>query len=414
MLKPVSRADARSLISMPEFVTIIALLMALTALSIDIMLPALPAIGAEFSLTDDNAAQAVVTAYMLGFALGQIVYGPLSDSWGRKPLLMAGLVLYGIASFALVFSDSFAFLLAARFVQGFGSAAPRVIAIAAVRDLFGGREMARVMSFVMMVFIIVPVLAPTVGGAILLAGTWHWIFWFMFLVAVIAIAWSALRLPETHPAEKQEPLSMTWLARAAKTTITTRQTVGYTLAIALIFGCLLGYINSAQQIFADIYGVHDSFPVFFGAIAAVLAVASFLNSRLVESMGMRRLSHTALVFFAATGIVHTLLALFWPPSVYVFSAILAINLLAFGFIMPNFNAMAMEPLGRIGGMASSFVGCIQTTGGAVLGYMVGQAYNGTIMPLTLGYAVFGSIALFVVLVTERGRLMQPVNEVSPG
>lgn len=414
MLQPPQRADARTLPSLPEFVALIASMMALTALSIDIMLPALPAISATFALTDENTAQMVVSAYMLGFAFGQVVYGPLSDSWGRKPLLMAGFGIYAVASLWLVFSDTFAVLLAARFVQGLGCAAPRVIAIAAVRDLFGGREMARIMSFVMMVFIIVPVLAPTVGGAMLLIGSWHWIFWLLFAVAVLSMTWSALRMPETNGPEKRQPFSLAWLGMAARTTVTTRQTVGYTLAIALVFGCLLGYINSAQQIFADIYHVRESFPIFFGAIAAVLAVASFLNSRLVERMGMRRLSHAALIGFAATGILHTILAFIAPPSLYVFSALLAANLLAFGFIMPNFNAMAMEPLGRIGGTASSFVGSIQTIGGAVLGYMVGQAYNGTVVPLAMGYAVFGVVALLVVLVTERGRLMQPVYEVSPG
>ena len=218
-------APARRMPSFAEFVAMMAGLMALTALSIDIMLPALPQIRADFALPGPNDQQLVVTSYVLGFALGQLFHGPLSDWLGRRPVLLAGLGAYALASFACLVAPDFGVLLAARFLQGAANAAPRIIAVAAVRDIYGGRRMAEVMSFVMMVFIIVPVLAPTVGGAFLLAGTWHLIFAFLFAVAIALLAWMALRLPETRPPEHREPLSLAWLASAVGETVRNRQTL---------------------------------------------------------------------------------------------------------------------------------------------------------------------------------------------
>jgi DHA1 family bicyclomycin/chloramphenicol resistance-like MFS transporter len=394
-----------SLPAFPVFVAMMASLMALTALSIDIMLPAFPQIGAEFGLADPNAPQLVVTLYFIGFAVGQLFMGPLSDRFGRKAVLLAGLGVYAAASVVCLLSGSFAVLLAARFVQGAANASPRVISVAVVRDIYGGRRMAEVMSFVMMIFIIVPVIAPLIGAGILLAGGWHLIFLFLLAVSIAVFAWMALFLPETRPPEAREPLSVAWLVAAFTEVVRTRQTLGYTLATGAIFGGMMGYINSSQQIFTDVYDEGALFPVFFGLTAVSLAFAALLNSQMVGRFGMRRMSHAALVGYTAIGFLHAGIAWIWgPPPLALFIGLISITLFCFGLMMPNFNSIAMEPMGRIAGTASSFVGAVTTAVAVVLGLLVGQSFDGTVMPLLLGYAVFGLAALAIVFVVERGRL----------
>lgn len=397
----------RAMPAFGEFIAMMAALMALTALSIDIMLPALPQIREDFGLADPNRQQLVVTAYVLGFALGQLFHGPISDRLGRRRVLLAGLAVYAVASFACLVSGAFEGLLVARFVQGAANAAPRVVAIAVVRDVYGGRRMAEVMSFVMMVFIIVPVLAPSIGGLFLLAGSWQLIFAFLCLVAVAVFAWVGLRLPETRGPEERQPMTLAWLATAFGTALRNRQTLGYTLATGAAFGCLMGYINSAQQVFVELYGLGALFPLVFGGVAAALAVASFVNSRLVGDLGMRVVSHAALLGFAAAACLHAALALAGGlPPLPVFIGLLALCLFCFGLMMPNFNALAMEPMGRIAGTASSFVGATTTGVAAVIGLWIGQHYNGTALPLLIGFALCGLASLTIVLVTERGRLFR--------
>jgi DHA1 family bicyclomycin/chloramphenicol resistance-like MFS transporter len=390
-----------------EFVGMIAALMALTALSIDVMLPALPQIREQFGLADPNRQQLVITAYVVGFAAGQLFYGPLSDWLGRRAVLLPGIAIYAAASFACFAAPSFEALLLARLVQGLANAAPRVVAVAIVRDVYGGRRMAEVMSFVMMVFIVVPVLAPSAGGLLLVVGSWHLIFAFLFVISLAFGIWMAVRLPETRPPSMREPLSLAWLAGSFGAAIGNRQTLGYTVAIGVIFGALMGYINSAQQIFVEVYALGALFPVVFGACAAALAVASFLNSRLVGRLGMRRISHGAMLGFVALSVLHLGIALgLGRPPLLVFVVLLALTLLCFGLMMPNFNALAMEPMGRIAGTASSFVGSVTTAIGAVLGLYVGQEYDGTVVPLLAGFAAFGIAGALIVLVTERGRLFR--------
>lgn len=404
-------AAARTMPRFAEFVAMMAGLMALTALSIDIMLPALPMIRADFGIADENRQQLVVTSYVLGFAIGQLFHGPLSDRFGRKPVLLIGLAAYAAASFACLVAGAFEVLLFARVVQGIANAAPRVVAIAVVRDVYGGRRMAEVMSFVMMVFIVVPVLAPSLGGLFLLAGSWHLIFAFLFVVSIVILGWMALRLPETRLPENRDPLSVAWLVAAFREAATTRQTLGYTLATGAVFGGLMGYINSAQQIFVEIYGLGAWFPAVFGCVAAALAVASFVNSRLVGEIGMRRVSHAALLGFLLASLVHLGVALVTGvPPLAVFVLLLAVALFCFGLLMPNFNALAMEPMGRIAGTASSFVGAVTTGLAALLGFWTGQRYDGTVLPLLEGFVVFSLIGLVLVLVTEGGRLFRVVGD----
>ena len=394
---------------LPELVALVASMMGLAALSIDIMLPALPEISDAFGLTGANDRQLVITFYLFGFAAGQILFGPLSDRFGRKPILIIGVIVYGFASIGTFMAEDFSLLLAARAVQGIGCAAPRVIAIAVVRDLFSGRDMARVMSFVMMVFILIPVVAPTIGEGILALGEWHWIFLFLTGASLIILLLTVLWLPETRPPESRRPLSLRWLGQAVWRIVSTRQTIGYTVAIGFMFGCLMGYINSVQQILEEIYALDALFPLVFAAIAIAMAGASLTNSALVKKHGMRRLSHSALVGFVIVAAIHASVAAFsdGPPPLALFAGFLALNLFLFGFVMPNFNALAMEPLHEIAGTGSSFVGFYTTGAGAILGWVVGQSYNDTVVPLTIGYLVLSICALVVVLIVERGKLFQP-------
>jgi MFS transporter, DHA1 family, multidrug resistance protein len=390
-----------------EFVAMMAMLMALTALSIDVMLPALPHIRSEFAIADANRQQLVVASYMVGFAVGQLFQGPLSDMFGRKPVLLVGLAIYALASFACVVAGSFETLLAARLLQGLANAAPRVVAVAVTRDIYGGRRMAEVMSFIMMIFIVVPVIAPSIGGAFLLVGSWHLIFAALCAIALMALVWTGLRLPETRPSEARDPVSLSWLGGALRQVASNRLTLGYTLATGAIFGPLMGYVNSSQQVFVEVYGLGAMFPVVFGLVACAIALASYVNSRLVMRLGMRRISHAALLGFTATALLHLgLEAVVGRPPLPLFVALLGLSLFCFGLLMPNFNAIAMEPMGRIAGTASSFIGCVTTALGAVIGLVIGQMFDGTVVPLIAGFAACGALGLAIVLVTERGRLFR--------
>ena len=384
-------------IPFPEFVGLTALLMALTALSIDIMLPALPAIGDTFNLSEPNHRQLVLVCYLVGLAFGQVLFGPLSDRLGRKPMLLCGLVLYILGTIGVLLSGNYFFLLLARAMQGFGAAAPRVIAVAIVRDYFSGRAMARVMSLVMMTFIVVPVLAPAAGQGVLLLGDWTFIFGVLLLIGSLSLVWALLRLPgSSSPQSRVHPVS---IGTAIRMVLTSRPSVGYGIATGFIFGSLVSYVTSAQQVFVDIYRLGAAFPFVFGAVAAMMAVASFVNSRLVQRYGMRRVSHSALIGFVAASLLLVAAAPFEPPLI-VFTLIVSAIFFSVGILFPNFNAIAMQPLGSVAGTASSFIGSYTTASGALFGWFVGHAFNGTMLPLAIGFAVLSVSALITICMTE--------------
>lgn len=393
-------------LSFVEFVSLMALLQALTALSIDVMLPALPQIGKALGAGDDNARQLVISIYFIGFAAGQFLFGPLSDHYGRRPPLLIGVGLYVAGTILALASGSFAALLAARVLQGFGAAAPRVIALAIVRDRFGGREMARVMSFVSMVFIFVPILAPSVGEVILQLSGWRVIFYFLLAVAASCMLWSWLRLPETRHEEDRLPVSIHSIGRAAILVVTTRQTCGYTVALGFIFGILLGYIVSAQQIFGDMYGLGSRFPVAFGVISLFLIAASGLNALFVRKLGMRQVSHAAI--FAGLLLCALMALAGFPekPPLLVFGAFIGGVFFCFGVMTPNFSALSMEPMGHIAGTASSLAGFYSTAAGAVFATLIGQSFDGTVRPLCIAITLLFIATLVTALVTERFKLMQ--------
>ena len=378
-----------------EFICLLALVTSMTAMSIDIMLPSLPEIGRHFAVAEPNDRQLVVIAYMLGMAGGQLVWGPASDRLGRKPPLLAGLAVFIAATVAATLATSFAMLLAARFVQGLGGAAGRTIATAIVRDLFSGRQMAKVMSTIMMVFIMVPILAPGVGQIAASLGSWRSPFLVLLVAGSIAAAWAALRLPETHPASGSVSLSA-----ALRLVLGSPVTMGYCGATCAMFGCLVSYISSAQQIFGEAYGMGAAFPLAFGGVACGIALAHFLNARLVPRFGMRRLSHAALVAFLATSLLLALLcALTWPPLAVVLALVCACFFL-YGLTQANFNAIAMQPVGQAAGMAAAVLGFTMTTVGALAGGLIARLFDGSALPLAAGFTVLAAAALLAIYSVE--------------
>lgn len=389
-----------------EFVAMIALLMALNAAAIDVYIPALQDIGSALGVADENRRQFVITAYVVGFGGAQIFYGPLSDRFGRRPVLFAGLGIYLTGAIAAIFVPTFETLLLTRLVQGIGAAATRVIATSVVRDRFQGAQMASVMSLVMMVFMVMPVVAPNIGSAVLAFGTWRELSGFMFFFGLAALIWSWARLPETLRPEDRRDLRIKPVAEAFRIVLTNRIAFCYTLAMASFFGALFAFIGQAEQIYTGIYNIGPHFTIYFSLVAVFMAASSFANSRLVARYGAKRLSHTALLGFIAVAFVHLLLAIAYGGATpfWMYLTLFIGMMCFFGFVPTNFNAMAMEPLGRVAGVASSVLGCAQTLGGGLLGGAIGYLYNGTLIPLLAGFVSLALISLCCVLVAEKGRL----------
>ena len=403
--------DARPADSPPlgfrEFVALIAALMALTALGIDSMLPALPAIGESLGVAGANDRQFIITVFLIGFGVAQLVHGPLADRYGRKPVLGIALAAYVVANIVAAFSSSFVLLLVARFVGGTAIAASRVVTVALVRDCYSGRAMARVMSLAFIVFMAAPVLAPTFGQAVLLVGSWRMIFWGIAAVSAAILLWFWIRMPETQHAADRQPFSVGRLGQGWRLTLTDRYSIGYTLASAALMGGLYGFINSIQQIVFDIFKRPDLLVPIFAATAGMMAIANLLNSRMVMKLGTRLISHSALVGLIVLAGTHLAITLAGVENLWSFTILQALMMACFGLSTSNFGAMAMANMGHIAGTASSVQGFITVTAGALLGAFVGQQFNGTTIPLYLGFFVAGLVALAIVFVVERGRLFRP-------
>lgn len=392
-----------------EFVVIVAAIMALNPLAMDLMLPALPNVASAFHLNNPNRAQAVLSVFLAGFGAGQFLIGPLSDRFGRRPILLGGLIIYGIASLLAIVAPSFETLLLARALQGLSTAVARVIATSIVRDCYSGRRMASVVSLAMMIFVSVPVIAPSFGQAIMLFAEWHGIFIVLLVYGVLMLAWIIIRLPETLPFSERKSLAVGDVANNFRQALKNRQTFGYALAAGSVQGILFGYVLSSQQIFTGIYGLGYYFPLAFAASAIGIAVASFLNSRIVGRYGMRKISHAALIgqLVIATTMLTTALA-GWL-SLPLFMILATANMFGFGLIFSNFSALAMEPQGHIAGTASSLFGTITTLIGIAVGSAIGQCFNHTLVPLATGALISSALALAVVFVVEKGRLFTSHN-----
>ncbi len=406
---PISDAEAMrgAPIGFVEFVALVAALMSLTALGIDSMLPALPAIGTSLGITGANSRQFIVTAFVIGFGVAQLVHGPLADRYGRRTVLLWSLGLYAVANVACAAAGSFVLLLVARAAGGAVIAAARVATIALVRDCYHGRAMARVMSIAFMVFMIVPILAPTFGWAVLQFGNWRAIFGVIAVLTLGIMAWFWMRMPETLEPDNVLPITPQRILADWRQTLGDRLSLGYTLAATALMGSLYGYLNSIQQIMADVFHRPNLLALIFATTSVTMAVANLMNSRVVMRLGTRLISHGSLCALVVVSIIHLAAILIGWESLVSFAVFQALTLGCFGLAVSNFSAMAMENMGRIAGTASSVQGFVSVTAGAVIGAMIGQAFDGTTVPLVAGFLLAGLVALAFVALTERGRLFRP-------
>ncbi|MEZ5997244.1 MAG: multidrug effflux MFS transporter [Hyphomonas sp.] len=406
---PRTGAAGRPVPGRSEMVVMIAGLMALNALAIDIMLPALNQIAHAVGLTadgveSDNRQQLIIFAYVLGFGAPQILWGPITDRFGRRMPLFVSLSGYIVTAILCITIREFHMLLAARFVQGVFSSGARLVATSVVRDLFAGRQMARFMSLVMTIFMIIPIIAPAVGQTVLFFGPWEWIFGALVIFGIVMLGWAWARLPETLPPEARRPLNLVNALSSYGEVIRTPVTFGYMCASGIVFGALFSFIASSEQIFREVFNRHSDFALWFAGVAVMMAVANFTNSRLVEKLGMRRISHAALIVFTLLSATSALLTVLLGESLARFYPMFILTFACFGLMGSNFSALAMEPLGKIAGTASAAYGFATTTVASLIGMAIGTQFNGTTIPLMLGFVCLGVSSLAVILITEKGRL----------
>jgi len=399
-----------------------AMLMALNALAIDIMLPALPDMAVSFGIaaaqehplqcpaaleSGYNDQQLIIVSYMLGFGVSQLVYGPLTDRFGRRSVLFVSLIFYSIAAVLCVFAPTFELLIAARAFMGASAGGSRVIAVSAARDLYVGRQMAKVMSLVMIVFMTAPIFAPFLGQLMLNAGmTWHGIFWGLAVFGLVMFLWVLIRLPETLPKERRVPFNPRSMLRSYWQVIRTREALGYTIASGFLFGALMSYISASEQLFHNVYPTGDMFPIWFAGAAIAMTASNLINSRIVEKLGMRKISHTALIAFVIVSAIHAGFALAGPVDFGIFYALLLIAFFCIGFQGPNYNAIGMERLGALAGSGAALIGFASSFVSASIGGFVARQFDCTITPIFVGHFILGALALLVIFITERGRLMQ--------
>ena len=387
-----------------EFIVMIATLMATNAIAIDIMLPAMSEMSHSLHMKGENDQHYIIFSYLVGFGLSQLLFGPNSDRYGRRMPILAGLIFYSLSSAACAFAPNFAWLLILRAIQGIGAAATRVLTISIVRDIYGGRQMAEVMSIVMMVFMIVPVVAPAIGQAIMVLGHWQLIFIFMTIAGLIIAFWVYFRLPETLYEER--PLTFSSVGQGLWMVLSNRVALCYTLAFSLVLGTLFCTLNTSQQIYDGIYHLGVWFPVAFALVAAFQALSSFLNSLFVGRFGMRTISHMLLFIFCITSLIWLIWSYVAGGSIpfSFFMLLLIIIMFSYGGLGANFNSLAMEPLGKVAGTASSVFGFLQTIIGAALGFAIAQRFDGTTIPIAGGFLILSCGSIILVLIAEKGRL----------
>jgi len=386
-----------------EFVILVAFIISLVALSIDAMLPALPFIVADLNFANPNDGHFIVSMLFVGMGFGQMIFGPMSDSTGRKPAIIFGILIFAAGSLVCYFATSMDGMMVGRFLQGLGASGPRIVSVALVRDRYEGRQMARVMSFVMTIFILVPVFAPAVGQIILLISDWRSIFGLFLVMSLSTLIWFGCRQPETLLVEKRTRFSFSRVMRDSKTIAQIPVATGYTLTMGFLFGAFLGYLSSAQEIFQVQYQLGQWFAVYFGVLASSIGLAALVNAKLVIRLGMRRLSFIAMTMIALLSTPFYLLAMFFeghPPLWMLMFYLLAVFFFL-GILFGNLNALAMEPLGRIAGLGSALVGSVSTLISVIFGAFIANSYDGTIIPLVMGFAALSVICLITMHYTER-------------
>lgn len=393
-------------ISSAELVGIIALCISLNAVAIDTMLPALDEIAEYYALAKDNHQQWVVFSYVLGFGVPQLFAGPLADRFGRKKILRVSFFFYIICGFACMFMPSFGALLAMRTLQGVSAAGVRVAAVSVVRDLYAGRSMARIMSLVLTVFMIVPIIAPGIGETVLMVADWRWTFGILGILGLIVWVWTELRLPETLLPENRRSLKPRVIADGYLQIMKSPITLGYMLSSGVLFGALFAFIGASEQIFSDVFDQETYFALWFAAVASALAVANLTNARIVERFGMRRISHAALIVFTTLSFINLGLCIIYGPSLAIFFPLFAVTFGCFGMVGANFSALAMEPLGKLAGTGSAAYGFATSTVASLIGLLIASQFDGTLSPILFGYGLLGLCSIAIVLVTEKGRLFR--------
>jgi MFS transporter, DHA1 family, multidrug resistance protein len=399
-------ASGSKAIGFREFVAMAAALMATQAIAVDTMLPALPTIGVALQILNENHSQWIVTAYLVGVGCGQLFWGQLSDRYGRRPVLLTGLAVYAVAAVLSGLTTSFTTLLAWRFAHGL-AAASMVVSRSVIRDLYSGRPMARVMSLTFIVFLMVPVLAPSLGQMILWLAPWRSIFLIFGAFAAAVFLWVLLRLPETLHPEYRLTLTRAHIARAVALVLGNRTSLCYTLAVTVMFGSILAYVGMVQQIFEYAFHRASLMPAMFALCASSMGATAFLNSRIVERVGMRIISHLGLLVFITITGLHVLVAALGLERLWTFVVLQSATLACVGLTASNFGAMAMEPVGSVAGIGASLQGFISTFGGAMVGALIGRRFNGATLPLASGAFVCGLSSLLFVLLAEQGRLFRP-------
>ena len=381
-----------------------AAIIALNALAIDAMLPAFPRMVNGLGLSDPNDVQYVIGIYLLANGIGSLFHGPLSDRFGRRPILIGAIVGYILSAFACRFATSFDMLMVTRIAQGLCGAALSVLVTSIIRDQFEGDAMAKRMSTIFLIFMAVPIIAPLIGSAILVFAGWRSIFDMMAFLAIAMLIWVGLRLPETLHPDAATPIQFGALTRAWRMVVTHRTANSYLIAGGLAHGALFGYLNSSQQIFDKGFGVPEFFPFGFAIVAIGIACANFTNARIVERFGARRLSQSALVGFILLGLLQLLAAWFVPQSLPLFLILITLNMAMIGFVGSNFSSIAMQPFGAVAGSASSFQSFVRTIVSALIGAWIGQQFTGSVVPMALGFLLCGLAALALVAFGERGQL----------
>ncbi|SHN59745.1 multidrug effflux MFS transporter [Erythrobacter sanguineus] len=398
--------SVRKVIGETELLWMMALLMALNAFGIDAILPALDELAVDLGV-DGNARQFVIGVYLLTAGIGALLPGALADRFGRRPILLGSILVYILLSLLSAIAPTYDTLIAVRAAQGFFAAGTVALPPAIIRDRVGGDKMARMMSLIFVIFLMVPAVAPSIGEAILLVADWRAIFGFMAVMGVAVGAWVHLRLPESLAPDNRQPIHLRTIAVNMTRALALPSVVGYVFGSALVFGALFGFINSSQQLITETFGAGDIFPLVFGICAGSMAVASWSNSRIVERFGARRVSHAALFVFIAVSGAQVFFAFQPGESLWVFVPLMAINMALLGFIGSNFGAIAMNPFFNIAGAASSAHGFVRMTMAALLGGAIGYAFDGTAQPLALSLLASGLTCLVLVLVSEKGKLFGP-------
>jgi DHA1 family bicyclomycin/chloramphenicol resistance-like MFS transporter len=385
-----------------EFTLLMALLMSVVAISIDAFLPALGVLGRELGVTNPNRVQLAIGFIFAGLAIGELIAGPLSDAVGRKPILYAGIGLYLVGSVICYFAQDFTILLVGRFIQGLGVAGPYVTAVSVVRDKHSGSEMARVMSVVMMIFILVPAVAPSIGQVILHAFGWRAIFILYIIYSIVIGLWIMLRLEETLPPAQRVPLKWNAFSHGFLKVLGNRTTVTYMICMGFCFGILIGYLGASQQIFQDHFGVGDAFSLYFGGLALVIGAASLVNSRIVEKYGMRNICLHAMAIVVIASIAFLALHLVVAEvTLPMFIAYAVIVFFTFGLMFGNINAIAMEPMGDIAGMAAAITGAVSSVLSLGFGTIIGQLYNNTLIPIASGFLILAGAAWILMKMELR-------------